>query len=86
MAEPFAAGAVHDTVIWLTLPSPTGASGVSGTPAGVKQAQVGTQEILIFGGLAAAGVTIAAVSGFGGGPLNQDLRGTATVNSTTANP
>jgi hypothetical protein len=26
------------------------------------------------------------VSGFGGGPLNQDLRGTATVNSTTANP
>ena len=35
MAEPFAAGAVHDTVIWLTLPSPTGASGVSGTPAGV---------------------------------------------------
>ena len=57
-----------------------------GKPAGVKQAQVGTKEILIFGGLAAAGVTIAAVSGFGGGSLQQDLRGTATVNSTTANP
>ena len=57
-----------------------------GKPAGVKQAQVGTKEILIFGGLAAAGVTIAAVSGFGGGPLKQDLRGTANVTSTPANP
>lgn len=57
-----------------------------GQPAGVKQAQVGTKEALIFGGLAVAGVTIAAVSGFGGGPLKQDLRGTANVTSTTANP
>ena len=57
-----------------------------GKPAGVKQAQVGTKEILIFGGLAAAGVTIAAVSGFGGGNLTQDVRGTANVTSTTANP
>ena len=31
-------------------------------------------------------MTIAAVSGFGGGPLKQDLRGTANVTSTTANP
>ncbi|OAI44012.1 hypothetical protein AYO42_05475 [Rhizomicrobium sp. SCGC AG-212-E05] len=57
-----------------------------GRPAGVKPAQMGTKEVLIFGGLAVVGVTIAAVSGFGGGQLTQDLRGTANVTSTTANP
>ena len=57
-----------------------------GKPAGVKPAQMGTKEVLIFGGLAIAGVTIAAVASGGGGPLTQQTQGLANVTSTTAAP
>ncbi|MES2472083.1 MAG: hypothetical protein V4601_04490 [Pseudomonadota bacterium] len=57
-----------------------------GKPAGVKPAQMGTKEVLIFGGLAVVGVTIAAVSGFGGDNLKQQTQGLSNVTSTTAAP
>lgn len=57
-----------------------------GKPAGVRQAQMGTKEVLIFGGIAVAAVTIAAVAGGGGDPLKQQLQGNANVTSTTAAP
>ena len=51
-----------------------------------KPAQVGTKEVLIFGGLAVVGVTIAAVAGVGGDPLKQETQSLANVTSTTAAP
>lgn len=57
-----------------------------GKPAGVKPAQVGTKEVLIFGGLAVVGITIAAVAGIGGDPLKQQTQGLASVTSTVAAP
>ena len=57
-----------------------------GKPAGVRPAQMGTKEILIFGGIAIAGVTIAAVSGMGGSQLTQQTQGLSNVTSTTAAP
>jgi hypothetical protein len=55
-----------------------------GKPAGVRQAQMGTKEILIFGGIAIAAITIVAVTSGGGGPLTQQLQGNASTTSSTA--
>jgi hypothetical protein len=55
-----------------------------GKPAGVRQAQMGSKEILIFGALGVAAVTIVAVAGTGGDQIKPDLVGTATV--TTGAP
>lgn len=55
-----------------------------GKPAGVRQAQMGSKEILIFGTIGVAAITIVAVAGTGGDPLKQDIVGTATV--TTGAP
>lgn len=57
-----------------------------GKPAGVHQAQMGTKEILIFGGIAVVAVTLIAVNAGGGGPLTQQLQGNASVTSTVAAP
>lgn len=53
-----------------------------GKPAGVRQAQMGSKEILIFGTLGVAAITIVAVAGTGGDQLTQQLNGTATVTGT----
>lgn len=55
-----------------------------GKPAGVRQAQMGSKEILIFGTLGVAAVTIIAVAGTGGDQIKPQLVGTATV--TTGAP
>jgi hypothetical protein len=55
-----------------------------GKPAGVRQAQMGSKEILIFGTLGVAAVTIIAVAGTGGDQIQPQLVGTATV--TTGAP
>lgn len=55
-----------------------------GKPAGVRQAQLGSKEILIFGTLGVAAITIIAVAGTGGDPIKPTLVGTATV--TTGAP
>lgn len=52
-----------------------------GKPAGVRQAQMGSKEILIFGTLGVAAVTIIAVAGTGGDQIKPQLVGTATVTS-----
>ncbi len=43
-----------------------GGDACPGKPAGVRQAQMGSKEILIFGTLGVAAVTIIAVAGTGG--------------------
>jgi hypothetical protein len=53
-----------------------------GKPAGVHKAQMGTKEVLIFGGIAVAAVVLIAVNSGGGDPLKQPLQGTASVGST----
>lgn len=53
-----------------------------GKPAGVRQAQMGTKEVLIFGTIGVAAVTIIAVAGTGGDQMKQSLQGTATVTGT----
>jgi hypothetical protein len=55
-----------------------------GKPAGVRQAQMGSKEILIFGTLGVAAITIVAIAGTGGDPIQPQLVGTATV--TTGAP
>ena len=53
-----------------------------GKPAGVRQAQMGSKEILIFGTLGVAAITIVAIAGTGGDPIKPVLVGTATVTGT----
>lgn len=53
-----------------------------GKPAGVREAQMGSKEILIFGTLGVAAITIIAVAGTGGDQLKPQLVGTATVTGT----
>lgn len=55
-----------------------------GKPAGVRQAQMGSKEILIFGSLGIAAVTIVAVAGTGGDQLKPQLVGTANVTGGTS--
>jgi hypothetical protein len=54
-----------------------------GKPAGVRQAQMGSKEILIFGTIGVAAVTIIAVAGTGGDQIKPELIGTATVTGTS---
>lgn len=53
-----------------------------GKPAGVREAQMGGKEILIFGTLGVAAITIVAVAGTGGDPIQPKLVGTANVTGT----
>ena len=57
-----------------------------GKPAGVHKAQMGTKEVLIFGGIAVAAVVIFAVNSGSGNPLQQQLQGNSAVTSTVAAP
>ena len=57
-----------------------------GKPAGVRQAQMGTKEILRCGGIAVAAVTLVAVNNSGSGKLTQQTQGLSSVTSTTAAP
>ena len=55
-----------------------------GKPAGVRQAQMGSKEILIFGTLGVAAVTIIAVAGTGGDQIQPSVIGTGAVTGGTS--